>query len=77
MVKNRKLARTLHNVGWGQFILFLSYKCERVGKTMHNMGRYEPASKVCSCCGYKMETMPLSVREWQCPSCQQLHDRDV
>jgi len=77
MVKNRKLARTINDVGWGQFILFLSYKCERVGKTVHKIGRYEPTSKVCSCCGYKRETMPLSVREWQCPSCQQLHDRDI
>ncbi|NBW57548.1 hypothetical protein EBR43_07165 [bacterium] len=77
MVKNRKLARTLHHVRWGQFLVCLSYKCEPAGKTMHNIGRYEPTSKVCSCCGYKMEAMPLSVREWQCPSCNQLHDRDI
>ena len=77
MIKNRKLARTINDVGWGQFLLFLSYKCERAGKTLHKIGRYEPSSKVCSCCGYKMDKMPLSVREWQCPSCQQLHDRDV
>jgi putative transposase len=77
MVKNRKLAGTINDVRWGQFILFLSYKCERVGKTVHKIGRYEPTSKVCSCCGYKMETMPLSVREWQYPSCQQIHDRGI
>jgi putative transposase len=53
-VKNRKLARTLHNVGWGQLLLFLSYKCEQAGKTVHNIGRYEPRSKVCSCCSDKM-----------------------
>jgi len=77
MVKNRRLARTMSDVGWGQFLLFLAYKCERAGKTLHKIGRYEPSSKVCSCCGYKMDKMPLSVREWECPSCQQLHDRDV
>ncbi|NBV29586.1 hypothetical protein EBR43_06065 [bacterium] len=58
-------------------ILFLSYKCERAGKTLHKIGRYEPSSKVCSCCGYKMDAMPLSVREWQCLSCDQLHDKDI
>jgi putative transposase len=54
-------------VGWGQLLLLLSYKCQQDGKTLHKINHYEPSSKVCSCCGYKMDKMPLSVREWECP----------
>ena len=35
------------------------------------------SSKTCSECGYVMEVLPLSVREWTCPACQTTHDRDV
>src|SRR3989440_1818738 len=35
------------------------------------------SSKTCSECGYGMEVLPLSVREWTCPACQTTHDRDV
>ena len=29
MVKNRKLSRAIHDVGWGKFLTVLAYKCER------------------------------------------------
>ncbi|WP_373691102.1 zinc ribbon domain-containing protein [Endozoicomonas sp. ONNA2] len=32
---------------------------------------------MCNCCGYKMDTMPLSLREWKCPSCHSVSDRDT
>jgi putative transposase len=48
MVNNRKLARTLHDIRWGDLLVFLSSQCERAGKTMYNMGRSEPTCNVCS-----------------------------
>ncbi len=39
--------------------------------------RWYPSSKTCSCCGHKLDILPLSVREWVCPECGSVHDRDV
>jgi len=39
--------------------------------------RFYASSKTCSKCGYVMEVLPLSVREWTCPACQNTHDRNV
>ena len=38
---------------------------------------FYPSSKTCSCCGHKLESLDLSVREWECPSCGTTHDRDL
>ena len=38
--------------------------------------RWYPSSKTCSVCGSIRESLPLSVREWQCPQCGTRHDRD-
>ncbi|HKN99501.1 MAG TPA: zinc ribbon domain-containing protein [Pseudonocardiaceae bacterium] len=40
-------------------------------------GRWFPSSKTCSTCGAVADTLPLSVREWTCPGCGSVHDRDV
>jgi len=55
----------------------LEYKAEFYGREVIKINRFFPSSKLCSCCGEKMESMPLKTREWTCPSCGAHHDRDV
>ena len=54
----------------------LSYKCIKYGKKMLKIGRFEPSSQICSCCGHRQK-MPLDVRTYECPECGMKMDRDV
>src|ERR1051326_1094444 len=38
---------------------------------------HSPSSKRCSVCGHELESLSLAVREWTCPTCGAVHDRDV
>jgi putative transposase len=51
-------------------------KAEKYGRTVHQVNRWLPSSKMCSICGHVMAEMPLKVREWTCPPCGAVHDRD-
>ncbi|SUO97408.1 RNA-guided endonuclease TnpB family protein [Suttonella indologenes] len=77
MVKNRKLAKVIHDVGWGQFVTLLTYKANWYGKNILKVNRFFASSKICSHCHHKLDNLPLSVRNWTCPSCQTRHDRDA
>ena len=77
MMKHPTLAKAISESGWSQFLSFLSYKAEWYGRTLSGIVRWYPSSKRCSCCGHTVSSMPLEVREWQCPSCHETHDRDV
>ncbi|MBI2566722.1 MAG: transposase [Candidatus Schekmanbacteria bacterium] len=35
------------------------------------------SSKRCSVCGHILEELPLSQREWRCPTCGAQHERDL
>ncbi|WP_319507317.1 RNA-guided endonuclease TnpB family protein [uncultured Methanolobus sp.] len=76
MIRNHNLAQSISDVGWSEFIRKLIYKAEWYGKTILRIGRFVPSSKVCNVCGYKKENLTLNDREWECPSCNTLHDRD-
>lgn len=76
LLKNHKLARAIADAAWGTFHRFLAYKCERTGKNLITIGRFEPSSKLCSVCGAYQQEMPLSVRVWMCTACGTTHDRD-
>lgn len=39
--------------------------------------RFAPTSKTCSGCGTVQAEMPLRIRDWICPDCGAVHDRDV
>ena len=77
MVRNRKLAKSIADVAWFQFLTLLRYKAKWHGKNVLEIGRYMPSSKACSCCGYTHPKLPLSIRSWQCPECESVWDRDV
>jgi len=76
MVRNHCLAKAISDVGWGMFINFLDYKLKEKGGLLVEIDRWFPSSKTCSNCLYQMSEMPLDVREWTCPSCGTVHDRD-
>lgn len=77
MIRNRRLARAIADAGWGEFIRQLTYKSEWYGRTLVKMDKFYPSSKTCSSCGYVMKELPLNIREWSCPDCQTIHDRDI
>jgi len=76
MVKNRCLAKAISDVGWSEFTRQLTYKAQWYGRTLVNIDKWYPSSKRCHCCGYILDSLPLSVRNWTCPECGVNHDRD-
>lgn len=76
MVKNHCLARSISDASFGSFVRMLEYKCEWYGKTLVKIDRFFPSSKRCFDCGHVIESLPLSIREWTCPECGVIHDRD-
>lgn len=77
MVKNRALSRAISDAGWGKFVQMLVSKGARYGREVIKIERWYPSSKQCSGCGHRVESLPLSVREWQCQKCGASHDRDI
>ena len=76
MVKNRRLARSISDAGWGQFVRIIGEKAARYGRTVHTVSRWLASSKTCSVCGDRLDELPLRVRKWTCPTCAVTHDRD-
>ena len=77
MMSNRHLARSVADMGFHEFKRQLQYKAERRGGRVVMADRWYPSSKTCSCCGHKLDVLPLSVRSWTCPECGSHHDRDI
>jgi putative transposase len=76
MMKNSRLARAIGDAAWGEFLRQLEYKCEWYARYLWQAPVMFPSSKRCSACGFKLKKLPLSVREWTCPDCGTIHDRD-
>ena len=77
MLQNHKLAQAITDVSWSSFVTMLEYKAEWYGKNILKIGRFEPSSKLCSCCGNINKDLTLQDREWTCSNCNTLLDRDV
>ena len=77
MLKNHKLAKAIHEIGFYKFKLILIDKAFNNGKRVILVDRFYPSSKTCSVCGYINKELKLSDREWICPDCGNNHDRDI
>jgi putative transposase len=76
MVANRRLARAISDAGWGQFVQIIGDKAERYGRKLHSVSRWLASSKTCSACKHRLDDLALHVRQWTCPACRTVHDRD-
>ena len=77
MMRNHKLAQSIADLGLGRFYTLLQYKMQEQGGNYLEIGRFEPSSKLCSCCGNINKELQLKDREWTCSNCNTLLDRDV
>jgi putative transposase len=77
MVKNHSLAKAISDVGWSEFVSFLSYKAEWYGRNLVKIDKWYPSSKRCFDCGHILDSLDLDVRVWTCPECGVVHDRDL
>ena len=76
MMRNHKLARSIQDASWGEWLRMLEYKCKWHGVNLVRIGRFEPSSRLCPC-GYRNKELTLRDREWTCPKCGATHDRDI
>jgi putative transposase len=77
MMKNRRLARAIADIGMYEFRRQLEYKCEWYGSKLEVAKRTFPSSKRCSSCGHKKKELALSEREYECEECGLKVDRDL
>ncbi len=77
MVRNRRLALSISDAAWGEFVRQLEYKAAWYGREVVRISQWEPSTKKCSGCGHRLKELDLKIRVWTCPSCGAAHDRDV
>ena len=77
MIQNHNLAKHIADAAFGEIFRELEYKAGWYGRTYLALDRFFPSSKLCSSCGYLLDELTLSVREWDCPRCDVHHDRDI
>lgn len=77
MLKNRRLAKSISDVSWSEFVRQLEYKAAWYGREVFKVGRFFPSSKTTSCCNEYLPDLKLSDRIISCPACGRVWDRDV
>ena len=78
MIEEKKFSKYLTDVRLSEICRILEYKAKYYGKRYIQIDSYYPSSQECSKCGYKNEKVKeLSVRNWNCPECGSVHDRDI
>ena len=77
IMSNHKLAKSIADVSWSEFVRQLEYKAEWYGREIIKIDTWYPSSQICSNCGHKDGKKAWSIREWTCPVCGSHHDRDI
>ena len=76
MVKNHNLAESICEMNFGEFRRMLEYKANWYNRKIVFVNRFYPSSKTCHNCGYINNELKLSDRQWICPICGEVIERD-
>ncbi|WP_214761903.1 zinc ribbon domain-containing protein, partial [Exiguobacterium sp. s129] len=74
IMKNRRLAKSVGDVSWYEFVRQLEYKSNFYGRTLIKADQWFASTQICSTCGVKGKKKAMDVREWTC-ACGAHHDR--
>ena len=77
MTKNHHLAKAIQDASFRILVSMLKYKAAWHNRQIIEVDRFYPSSKLCHYCGHRMQQMGLEIREWECPNCHKLLDRDI
>ena len=73
----KRWGRKISDYGFAEFVKILEYQASKTGTNIQKIDRYYASSQTCHICGNQNpETKDLRVREWTCPHCGAVHDRD-
>lgn len=76
--KSKAINRNIQDTGLYYFINCLVYKAKLYDREIYTLSKWFPSSQLCSNCGYRNTNIKdLSIRQWTCPHCGQIHDRDI
>jgi len=73
----RMWGKKISDLSHSSFVNILKYQCSKTGSAVIEIPRFYPSSKTCSDCGYVIKELPLKAREWTCPNCGKILDRDL
>ena len=76
MMRNHKLAESIQEMNFGEFRRMLEYKANWYNRQVVFVDRFFPSSKTCNYCGCTKKDLKLSDRQWVCPNCGEVIDRD-
>ena len=68
--------RKVNDLSYYTFQQMLNYKCVKYGKKVIKIGKFEPSTQICSCCGHRQK-LSLDERTYHCPECGMSMDRDT
>jgi len=78
LVQNKKLSKRIYDASWHELIRQLTYKSKWAGKICYQIGTYYPSSQTCNRCGsINKNVKDLKIREWECPKCTNINNRDI
>ena len=77
MLANRCMSRVIADMGFAELRRQLAYKAQQRGSQLVIVNRWYASSKTCSGCGHQLDVLDLGTRQWSCPACGAMHDRDM
>ena len=72
-----RVAKSIFNSGWENFVSYLKHKVERYGRIFMQVDQFFSSLKICLRCGYENKNLKLCEIVWRCPVCSAIHDKDV